>query len=304
MAKLALIQDGIDFAFKQMAAGISAFAPVLTDELDAFRQVLLTHQIEEEDDDDNECLNDGGDEDEEDELTSTESSDVASRSGDIVLDALSNIGAAKIIAAPPEEIRAGVTCWKLPLDASQGRYNGRNGSNACSLISLLIGYTLNLKKISRPPCNLNLPGVIVDVLCGCIEIGNRVYDLCRESLPSRYLSIQEAASVLDMWFKIDVGDNLPVRLNDEHEQSTIGGQIREAIISRSSFLAFLILNEKTSLFYIHDGTITYVDTHSHDTSGPVFVTAEMKELDEFCRAVWELERNDETTYGNLVIVNY
>lgn len=34
MAKLGLVQDGIDFAVKQIAAGIVSFAPVLTDELD------------------------------------------------------------------------------------------------------------------------------------------------------------------------------------------------------------------------------------------------------------------------------
>ena len=85
---------------------------------------------------------------------------------------------------------------------------------------------------------------MVDVLCGCIEIGNRVYDLCHNSLPSRYLSIQEAVSVLEMWFDMDVGNNLPVRLKDHHVLPTIGGQLQEAIVSRSAFVTFLILNEK------------------------------------------------------------
>lgn len=61
-------------------------------------------------------------------------------------------------------------------------------------------------------------------------------------LPSRYLSIQEAASVLEVWFQINVGDNLPVRLDDEHEQSTICGQLREAMNSRSFFFGVLVLN--------------------------------------------------------------
>lgn len=145
-----------------------------------------------------------------------------------------------------------------------------------------------------------MSSVIIDVLCGCINIGNRVYDLCRESLPSRYLSVQEAASVLEMWFQFNVGDNLPVRLDDEHEQSTICGQQREAINSRSSFFGFLVLNEKTSLFYVSNEFIVYVETHSHGPSGPVLVTAELKELDKFCYAVWELEGNDAKTNGKFV----
>ena len=41
--------------------------------------------------------------------------------------------------------------------------------------------------------------------------------------------------------------------------------------------------------------------HSHDPSASVSVTAEVKDLDEFCRAVWELQGNDEKTYWNFVI---
>lgn len=79
--------------------------------------------------------------DEDAEMPSEESCERDSHFGDIVLDVLANIGAAQVFVGPSEEIRAGVTCWKLPLDASQGRYNGRNGSNACSSISILIGFT-------------------------------------------------------------------------------------------------------------------------------------------------------------------
>ena len=288
---------------KQIATGISSFAPVLTDELDAFRQMLLTHHIEYQDDEED-CLNDDDSNDEDADFPTEDGSEMACLSGDMVLNVFATIGAAPMFVVAPEEIRAGVTCWKLPSHASQGRYNGRNGSNACSLISLLIGYTLNLRKITPPLGHLNLSSVVIDVLCGCIQIGNRIYDLWRESLPSRYLSIQEAASVLEMWFQIDVGDNLPVRLNDQHEQSTIAGQLRQAIISHSSFFGFLILNEKTSLFYTNEGFIMYVDTHSHGPCGPVLVIAELKELDGFCRAVWDLEGNDEKTYGNFVIVDF
>ena len=63
MAKLALIKEGMNFATKQIAAGISAFAPVLTEELHVFRNFLLTHEVEEEEDaDDEESLNGDGDE--------------------------------------------------------------------------------------------------------------------------------------------------------------------------------------------------------------------------------------------------
>ena len=118
MAKLGLVQDGIDFAMKQIAAGIVSFAPVLTDELDEFRQVILTHQIEYQKSYDEESVIDDGDDDEDAEMPSEESCEGDSHFGDIVLDALANIGAAQVFVGPSEEIRAGVTCWKLPLDAT------------------------------------------------------------------------------------------------------------------------------------------------------------------------------------------
>lgn len=117
MAKLGLVQDGIEFAMKQIAAGIVSFASVLIDEL------VLIHQMEYQESYDEESLIDDGDDDEDAEMPSEESCVGDSHFGDIVLDALANIGASQVFVRPSEEIRAGVTCWKLPLDASQERYN-------------------------------------------------------------------------------------------------------------------------------------------------------------------------------------
>ena len=310
MAKLALIKEGMNFATKQIAAGISAFAPVLTEELHVFRTFLLTHEVEEEEDaDDEESLNGDGDGDENDniiELLGGNASDLAvgSATGNAILQALSTLSVPVLDPVFPEVLAPGVSCWKFPKEISQGFYKGRNGSNACSLISILLGYALSFQKVPPPECQSCIASAIVEVLCGCIEIGNRVYNFCRESLPSRYLSIQEAASVLEMWCTMDVGDNLPVRLKDHHVMSTVSGQLKEAISSCNAFTAFLILNDKTSLFYFTDSIVMYIDTHCHGPSGAVVLTAEEKELDSFCTNVWELESNDETTYGNLVFVDF
>ena len=110
--------------------------------------------------------------------------------------------------------------------------------------------------------------------------------------------------MLEMWWTMDVDDNLPVRLKDHHVMSTVSGQLKEAISSCNAFTAFLILNDKTSLFYFTDSVVMYINTHCHGPSGAVVLTAEEKELDSFCTNVWELESNDETTYGNLVFVDF
>ena len=160
-----------------------------------------------------------------------------------------------------------------------------------------------MRKFRPPESGKNVSRSIVDALCGCIELGNRIYDLCRHDLPSRYLSIQEAI-VLEIWFDISVGNNLPVRLEDQHTPSTICGQLQEAASSSDSSYRFLILNEKTSLFHVTKEKVVYIDTHSHGTGGAIVVTAELRELKTFCKTVWNLEGNDQSIYGNLVFVQF
>ena len=65
-AKLALVMDGRQFALKQIVAAIKAFAAMLTDELDAFRSVLLTYEANDDDDDGDDVILTEDDELEED----------------------------------------------------------------------------------------------------------------------------------------------------------------------------------------------------------------------------------------------
>lgn len=53
--------------------------------------------------------------------------------------------------------------------------------------------------------------------------------------------------MLDMWCNTAVENTLPVRLDDQHHPSTIVGQLQQAISTRHSYIAYLILNEKTSI---------------------------------------------------------
>ncbi len=57
---------------------------------------------------------------------------------------------------------------------------------------------------------------------------------------------------------MDVGNNLPVCLKDHHVQSTVVGQLQEAIVSGTTFITFLFLNKKTSLFC--ESRVMFIDT--------------------------------------------
>ena len=106
MAKLALIKAGMNFTKKQ----ISAFAPVLTVELDVFRNFLLTHEVEEEEDaDDEESLNGDGDGDENENINASDLA-VGSSTGNTIFQALSTFSVLVLDSVFPEVLTPGVSC--------------------------------------------------------------------------------------------------------------------------------------------------------------------------------------------------
>ena len=122
-AKLALVMDGMEFAVKQMASGIKAFAPVVTLDLDLLRQVLLTQQLDDADNDDEDEPSMNEDEDEDLEDDDTESS-ITGGEEDIFIAALERLGPAPIDSVSSEQVRPGVSIWKFPSEVCQGRYKG------------------------------------------------------------------------------------------------------------------------------------------------------------------------------------
>ena len=149
-----------------------------------------------------------------------------------------------------------------------------------------------------------LPSNVLRILCGCIEIGNRMYDICQDSLPSRYLSVQEAATLVSFSnVHVSVAEPLPVRLEDVHELSTLCGQLRKLTDDKTYFLN-IVINEKTSLFVLTPPNIMYIDTHLHGSSGAVIVKGSTLNLSDFCKFVWALEEHDQSTFGNLSALTF
>ena len=83
------------------------------------------------------------------------------------------------------------TIWSFPFGVSQSTINGRMGSNACTLIALLLAkaYLLNRDLLQLYP-EQPLSGHWNTVMVSCILGGNNVYDSC---IPhGRFLGVLEA----------------------------------------------------------------------------------------------------------------
>ena len=306
--KISLLEEGKDFCLKQIAAGLNAFASVLSNELPSFKELAANSEddvseLEEE----NDFV--GESEEEEEEADEDDPGDLQSQDGADTTQANNELTEfSKIVdelhAFPPlrsEQISENIFAWRLPEEVSQSTFNERNGSNACSLIAILLA-CLFFRKNMPIPDEGYLPSDVVRILCGCIELGNRMYDICRDSLPNRYLSVQEAATLLS-FTNVSVEEPLPVRLEDEHELSTLCGQLGRYSQPKTYFLN-MIVNEKTSLFVLTPPGVMYIDTHLHGTSGAVIVKGSTSNLSEFCSFLWTLEEHHKSTFGNLSALSF
>ena len=301
--KISLLEEGKDFCLKQIAAGLNAFASILSNELPSFEELAVNSkddmsELEEENDLVGEWEDEEDDVDEED-IGNPQSQDGAdSTQANNELTEFSKI-VDELHAFPPlhsERISDKMFAWRFPKEVSQSTFNECSGSNACSLIAILLAclfWRKNMPILDEG----SLPNEVVRILCGCIELGNRMYDICRDSLPNRYLSVQEAATLLS-FTNVSVEEPLPVRLEDEHELSTLCGQLGRYSQPKTYFLN-MIVNEKTSLLVLTSPNIKYIDTHLHGTSGAVIVKGSSLNLSEFCSFVWTLEEHHKSTFGNL-----
>lgn len=114
--------------------------------------------------------------------------------------------------------------WKFPPEISLSTLHGRNGSSACSVIAVIFAHGVWHERLDLQPLRSLCP-LWVKLLLAFIRVGNRLYDRCWHSLPHRFLSAAEAASVAEQCVSVSVGSPLAVRVCDEHVPTTLQHQL-------------------------------------------------------------------------------
>ena len=143
------------------------------------------------------------------------------------------------------------------------------------------------------------------LLCSAIRLSYKLYDLCRHSLPQRFLSASEAATIVERCVIVSVDAPLPVRVYDDHAPTTLLFQLRSLCSGDRGDAAVLIANEKTVLFMsVGNSSIVLVDTHRHGSHGGVVLLGHLDGLNQFvhvCQNVLELQ---DDTYANLSFISF
>ena len=190
--------------------------------------------------------------------------------------------------------------WLFAGAISQSTLDGRCGSNACTIISLIFGkafLTLNLPFPSDGPLN----ELWFELFVKCIRLGNRVYDNT-QGASARNLAPEEAAQALhdqDLT-PVSLQAALPVRLSDSHAPTRLGYQLARMADRRVG--ALFVYNGKTvSILSSGDGCIFVADSHLHGRNGAVFLKAHISRSVEVLQSLESLLDMDEGSFGNLVL---
>ena len=157
------------------------------------------------------------------------------------------------------------TVWSFPFGVSQSTINGRMGSNAGTLIALLLAkaYLVNKNLLQLNP-EQPLSGHWNTVMVSCILGGNNVYDSC---IPhGQFLGILEAIPFITCSIgEVDLNEELTVcftKDNDAADSSALSHHLSSYFDTRNNSAAFVIINGKTIKFLQQENAIIVLDTHA------------------------------------------
>ena len=157
------------------------------------------------------------------------------------------------------------TIWSFSFGVSQSTINGRMGSNACTLIALLLAKTyLMNKNLLQLYSAQSLSGHWNTVMVSCILGGNNVYDSC---IPhGRFPGILEAIPFVACSIgEVDLNEELTVcfaKEDDADNSSALSHHLTSYFDSSNNSAAFVIINDKTITFLKQENTIIVLDTHA------------------------------------------
>ena len=169
----------------------------------------------------------------------------------------------------------GVETLMLPHGYSQGTLSRRNGSNACTVIALLAGYSV-LKSKDDETFNQNNMAYMLPILTGSMEIGNVIHD---SNDPSLFCTVDEAIQILPGNMNLDIIEETNCSVTAESpDTNSLEQVIADWICSGSDQMGFIIIIQggKSYCFVSTNRHVALLDSHATPPYGArvVFATSE------------------------------
>ena len=166
--------------------------------------------------------------------------------------------------------------YHFPREISQSFYDGRNGSNACTIIAVLIAKGFCCSDL-KPRQTGNLNETWINLFSSCIAEGNRLYDqlINRKQQGAIYLSVEDVFEELGNELRVrNLGCSLPVSFVSETETATILFQLERLRNDNERMAVIFIKDSKSGVFlFDQDGPLLFVDSHPYGSGGALLLCA-------------------------------
>eukprot|EP00794_Sanderia_malayensis_P009991 gene9991-11012_t len=195
--------------------------------------------------------------------------------------------------------------WHLPRDICQSYHGGRNGSNACTIIALIIGRLFARSEIFTPPFGY-LSETWINLYTTSIVEGNALYDSILKEFGVLDLSIEEAAEHFASKLNIKkIASPLPVSFQSDIETVTIAFQLKQFINLRKKLVVLFIHKFRTGSFLIYpDGSILFSDSHSYGEEGALLVAATGNDVDILLDFLMQVLGSNQNKLATLTEIEY
>ena len=184
------------------------------------------------------------------------------------------------LQVPPSKAHL-VTFWELPVYLSQSTIGGRQGSNACTVISLLLAKTyLNNKALMQQHSSKCMNQSWIITFISCMMGGNHVYDT--HIFTPTYLGVQEAIPLVrNSLGNLSYEEEVTVCFVKEPtaaEESALSSQLSRRLSSTNA--AFVIINSLTISFVSGSGDgIIVMDSHLHFPKGALLAKCSRNDIE-------------------------
>lgn len=167
--------------------------------------------------------------------------------------------------------------YHFPREICQSFYGGRSGSNACTIIAVLIARAFCCSGL-EPQQTANLNERWINLFSSCIAEGNRLYDMLINSKQrgAIYLSVEDVVEEFGNELQIkNLGCSLPVSFVSETETATILFQLEKLRKKLNERLAVVFIKDSRSGVFLFDkdGPILFADSHPYGTGGALLACA-------------------------------
>ena len=173
--------------------------------------------------------------------------------------------------------------WCFPSTVSQSTLFGRNGSNACTFIALLLSkfYFVNNSALALSP-QLSLSLAWMNLMINSIILGNSTYDSILTA-PGQYFSVEDAAPFLTkIAGNFDLEESLDLSIINENPtvpQSSLAFYLPR-LTQENHLAGIVIMNGMTISIVGRGNKIIIMDSHLHNQFGALIAITTMDKVEE------------------------